>query len=177
MRLEREISEIQRWLGELAVLKNRFALVSDVQVLEAQLLAAKDAHDELAGALAQSRQFSSEDLDERLRDLDKRLKSVKQQLEHADNNSYSRLREEFSQADVDRLMRLFNGQLFSLPLGDKGIQVADGGAWVKSLEAILDGFKGERFEVPGLSIDLSHIEPPALQEVDGQRSEEHTSEL
>nr|WP_288356463.1 Mks condensin complex protein MksF [uncultured Pseudomonas sp.] len=163
MRMEREISEIQRWLGELAVLKNRFALVDDVKVLEAQLLAAKDAHDELAGALAQSRQFSSEDLDERLRDLEKRLKSVKQQLDHADNNSYSRLREEFSQADVDRLMRLFNGQLFSLPLGEKGIQLDEGVVWVKSLEAILDGFKGERFQVPGLDIDLSHIEPPALQ--------------
>lgn len=96
MRLEREISEAQRWLGELAVLKNRFALVEDAHVLEQQLLAAKDAHDELAGALAQSRQFSSEDLDERLRDLEKRLKSVRQQLDHADNNSYSRLREEFS---------------------------------------------------------------------------------
>ena len=163
MRMEREISEIQRWLGELAVLKNRFALVDDVKVLEAQLLAAKDAHDELAGALAQSRQFSSEDLDERLRDLEKRLKSVKQQLDHADNNSYSRLREEFSQSDVDRLMRLFNGQLFSLPLGEKGIQLDDGDVWVKSLEAILDGFKGERFQVPGLDIDLSSIEPPALQ--------------
>ena len=73
MRLEREISGIQRWVGELSVLKNRFALVDDVKVLEQQLLAAKDAHDELAGALAQSRQFSAEDLDERLRDLEKRL--------------------------------------------------------------------------------------------------------
>ncbi|RRW28661.1 Mks condensin complex protein MksF [Ectopseudomonas oleovorans] len=162
MRLEREISEIQRWLGELAVLKNRFALVDNAKVLEEQLLAAKDAHDELAGALAQSRQFSSEDLDERLRDLEKRLKSVKQQLDHADNNSYSRLREEFSQQDVDRLMRLFNGQLFSLPLGEKGIQ-ADGDDWVKVVEAVLDRFKGDTFAVPGLSIDLSHIEPPALQ--------------
>src|SRR3990167_3102052 len=163
MRLEREISELQRWLGELAVLKNRFALVNDVQQLEQQLLAAKDAHDELAGALAQSRQFSAEDLDERLRDLEKRLKSVKQQLEHADNNSYARLREEFTQQDVERLMRLFNGALFSLPLGEKGIQLDDSGAWVKSLEALLDRFKGEHFEEPGLSIDLSHIEPPALQ--------------
>ncbi|WP_263147803.1 Mks condensin complex protein MksF [Pseudomonas sp. RIT-PI-AD] len=163
MRLEREISDIQRWLGELSALKNRFALVDDAQVLEQQLLAAKDAHDELAGALAQSRQFSSEDLHERLSDLEKRLKSVKQQLEHADNNSYSRLREEFSQQDVDRLMRLFNGQLFGLPLGEQGIQLGEDDAWVKSLEALLDGFKGERFEVPGLSIDLSHIEPPALQ--------------
>jgi len=162
MRLEREISEIQRWLGELSVLKNRFALVNDAKVLEEQLLAAKDAHDELAGALAQSRQFSSEDLDERLRDLEKRLKSVKQQLDHADNNSYSRLREEFSQQDVDRLMRLFNGQLFSLPLGEKGIQ-AEGDDWVKAVEAVLDRFKGDTFAVPGLSIDLSHIEPPALQ--------------
>ncbi|MBT8768765.1 Mks condensin complex protein MksF [Metapseudomonas boanensis] len=163
MRLERAITECQRWLGELAVLKNRFALVDDVKVLEQQLLAAKDAHDELAGALAQSRQFSAEDLDERLRDLEKRLKAVKQQLDHADNNSYSRLREEFSQADVDRLMRLFNGQLFSLPLGEKGIQLDDGETWVKTLEAVLDSFKGSQFEVPGLSIDLSHIEPPALQ--------------
>lgn len=162
MRLEREISEIQRWLGELSVLKNRFALVEDAKVLEEQLLAAKDAHDELAGALAQSRQFSSEDLDERVRDLEKRLKSVRQQLDHADNNSYSRLREEFSQADVDRLMRLFNGQLFSLPLGEKGIQ-AEGEDWVKAVEAVLDRFKGDTFAVPGLSIDLSHIEPPALQ--------------
>ncbi len=163
MRREREISELQRWLGELSVLENRFALVDDVGMLETQLLVAKDAHDELAGALAQSRQFSSEDLNERLSDLEKRLKSIKQQLEHADNNSYSRLREEFSQQDVDRLMRLLNGQLFSLPLSEKGIQVAEGNAWVKSLEAILDGFKGEHFEVPGLSIDLSTIEPPALQ--------------
>ncbi len=162
MRLEREISELQRWLGELAVLKNRFALIEDAQVLEQQLLAAKDAHDELAGALAQSRQFTAGDLDERVRELEKRLKSVKQQLEHADNNSYSRLREEFSQQDVDRLMRLFNGQLFSLPLGDKGIQ-AEGEDWVKAVEAVLDRFSGNRFEVPGLSIDLSHIEPPALQ--------------
>lgn len=163
MRLEREITETQRWLGELAVLKNRFALVEDAKVLEQQLLAAKDAHDELAGALAQSRQFSTEDLDERVRDLEKRLKAVKQQLDHADNNSYSRLREEFSQADVDRLMRLFNGQLFSLPLGEKGIQLDDADAWVKTLEAVLDGFKGDHFIVPGLEVDLSHIEPPALQ--------------
>jgi len=132
-------------------------------VLEQQLLAAKDAHDELAGALAQSRQFSAEDLDERVRDLEKRLKQVKQQLDHADNNSYARLREEFSQQDVDRLMRLFNGALFSLPLGDRGIELDDSDLWVKSLEAVLDGFKGERFEAPGLSIDLSHIDPPALQ--------------
>lgn len=163
MRLEREITGIQRWLGELAVLKNRFALVEDVKVLEQQLLAAKDAHDELAGALAQSRQFSSEDLDERLRELERRLKSVKQQLEHADNNSYARLREEFSQQDVERLMRLFNGALFSLPLGQDGIALDDSDAWVQSIEAVLDRFKGERFELPGLSIDLSHIEPPALQ--------------
>ncbi|MGF6692956.1 hypothetical protein M2318_003028 [Metapseudomonas resinovorans] len=163
MRLERAITENQRWLGELAVLKNRFALVENAKVLEQALLAAKDAHDELAGALAQSRQFSAEDLDERLRDLEKRLKAVKQQLDHADNNSYSRLREEFSQSDVDRLMRLFNGQLFSLPLGEKGIQLDDGEAWVKTLETVLDQFKGSQFEVPGLSIDLSHIEPPALQ--------------
>ncbi|MES2821787.1 MAG: Mks condensin complex protein MksF [Pseudomonadota bacterium] len=163
MRLEREISELQRWLGELSVLKHRFALVDDAQVLEQQLLAAKDAHDELAGALAQSRQFSAEDLDERLRDLEKRLKSVKQQLEHADNNSYARLREEFTQQDVERLMRLFNGALFSLPLGDNGIALDEDGVWVKSLEALLERFKGERFDAPGLSIDLSHIEPPALQ--------------
>ena len=162
MRLEREISDIQRWLGELAVLNNRFALVDDVQVLEQQLFAAKDAHDELAGALAQSRQFSSDDLDQRVRDLEQRLKSVRQQLDHADNNSYSRLREEFSQQDVDRLMRLFNGQLFSLPLGENGIQ-ADGDAWVGAVEAVLARFTGDRFEVPGLSIDLSLIEPPALQ--------------
>ena len=163
MRLEREISGLQRWLGELSVLKHRFALVDNVQVLEQQLLAAKDAHDELAGALAQSRQFSAEDLDERLRDLETRLKSVRQQLDHADNNSYARLREEFSQQDVERLMRLFNGALFSLPLGEHGIAVDDGDQWVRSLETVLDRFKGERFEVPGLSIDLSHIEPPALQ--------------
>ncbi|AIR89426.1 Mks condensin complex protein MksF [Pseudomonas cremoricolorata] len=163
MRLEREITGCQRWLGELAVLKNRFALIDDVKVLEQQLLAAKDAHDELAGALAQSRQFSAEDLDERLRDLEQRLKSVRQQLDHADNNSYAKLREEFSQADVERLMRLFNGALFSLPLGERGIALDDDGLWVKSLEALLDGFNGERFEVPGLAIDLSHIDPPALQ--------------
>ncbi|OLQ27702.1 chromosome partitioning protein ParA, partial [Pseudomonas aeruginosa] len=154
---------IQRWLGELSVLKTRFALVDDAKVLEQQLLAAKDAHDELAGALAHSRQFSSEDLEERLRDLEKRLKNVRQQLEHADNNSYARLREEFSQQDVERLMRLFNGALFSLPLGENGVNLDDGDVWVKSVEAILDHFKGEHFEAPGLSIDLSHIEPPALQ--------------
>lgn len=162
MRLEREISEVQRWLGELAVLKHRFVLVNDVKVLEDQLLAAKDSHDELAGALTQSRQFSSEDLDERLRDLERRLKSVRQQIEHADNNSYARLREEFSQPDVDRLMRLFNGQLFSLPLGEKGIHT-EGDDWVKAVEAVLERFKGDTFSVPGLSIDLAHIEPPALQ--------------
>ncbi|MCZ7176385.1 hypothetical protein NK362_25955, partial [Salmonella enterica] len=87
----------------------------------------KDAHDELAGALAQSRQFSAEDLDERLRDLEKRLKSVKQQLDHADNNSYAKLREEFSQQDVERLMRLFNSSLFSLPLGEHGITLDEDG--------------------------------------------------
>ena len=59
-------------------------------------------------------------------------------------------------------MRLFNGQLFSLPLGEKGIS-AEGHDWVKAVEAVLDRFKGDTFSVPGLSIDLSHIEPPALQ--------------
>ena len=163
MRLEREITGIQRWLGELSVLKHRFALVDDVKTLEQQLLAAKDAHDELAGALAQARQFSAEDLGERLRDLELRLRSVQQQLDHADNNSFARLREAFSQQDVERLMRLFNGALFSLPLGEQGIELEDGDTWVKSLQAVLAGFKGERFEAPGLSIDLSRIDPPALQ--------------
>lgn len=162
LRLQREISELQRWLGELAVLKHRFALLEDARPLEEQLLAAKDAHDELAGALAQARQFSTSDIEERLRDLQQRLKAVRQQLDHADNNSYARLREEFSQADVDRLMRLFNGQLFSLPVGEKGIQT-EGEAWIPTLEAILTHFKGEHFQAPGLTIDLSSIEPPALQ--------------
>ena len=66
--------------------------------------------------------------------------SVRQQLDHADNNSYSRLREEFSQADVDRLMRLFNGQLFSLPLGERGIS-AEGDDWV-SMAVPSDGSYG-----------------------------------
>ena len=50
MRLEREISGIHRWLGELSVLKHRFALVDDVKVLEQQLLAAKDARLRPAGS-------------------------------------------------------------------------------------------------------------------------------
>ncbi|MBD8685350.1 Mks condensin complex protein MksF [Pseudomonas sp. CFBP 13719] len=163
MRLEREISTIQRWLGELSVLKNRFALVTDVRMLEQQLLAAKDAHDELAGALAQSRQFSAQDLQERVGDIERRLKSIRQQLEYADNNSYARLREEFSQQDVDRLMRLFNGALFSLPTGPRGLDLDDSNAWVDTVQTVLDRFKGERFELPGMSIDLSAIEPPVLQ--------------
>ncbi|MBD8828793.1 Mks condensin complex protein MksF [Pseudomonas sp. CFBP 13602] len=163
MRLEREISTIQRWLGELSVLKNRFALVTDVRMLEQQLLAAKDAHDELAGALAHSRQFSAQDLQERVGDIERRLKSIRQQLEHADNNSYARLREEFSQQDVDRLMRLFNGALFSLPVGPHGLVLQDGNAWVDAVQTVLDRFKGDRFELPGMSIDLSTIEPPVLQ--------------
>jgi len=163
LRLQRECGELQRWLDELAALQNRFALVDDVRGLEQQLLAAKDAHDELAGALAQSRQFSSEDLSERLRDLEQRLKSVKQQLDHADNNSYARLREEFSQQDVERLMRLFNGALFSLPLGKQGIALDDAGTWVKTLEGLLAGFSSECFTAPGLVIDLSTIEPPTLK--------------
>lgn len=162
MRLERQLSEIQRWLGEMAALKNRFALVESAAQLEQNLMAAKDAHDELAGALSQSRQFSSGDLDERVRDLEKRLKSIAQQLDHADNNSYARLREEFSQQDVDRLMRLFNGALFSLPLGEQGVRLDDT-QWMKTLTTVLDGFKGDRFEAPGLSINLSSIEPPTLQ--------------
>lgn len=162
MRLERQLSEIQRWLGEMAALKNRFTLVESAAQLEQNLMAAKDAHDELAGALSQSRQFSSGDLDERVRDLEKRLKSIAQQLDHADNNSYARLREEFSQQDVDRLMRLFNGALFSLPLGEQGVRLDDT-QWMKTLTTVLDGFNGDRFEAPGLSIDLSSIEPPTLQ--------------
>ena len=163
MRLERELTGVQRWLGELSALKHRFALVDDVRVLEQQLLAAKDAHDELAGALAQSRQFSAEDLDQRVQDVQTRLKSVSQQLDHADNNSYARLREAFSQQDLERLMRLFNGALFSLPLGPSGLALDADDQWVRTLERVLEGFKGERFEAPGLSLDLSHIDPPALR--------------
>ncbi|QNQ97043.1 chromosome partitioning protein ParA [Pseudomonas oryzihabitans] len=163
MRREREISSLQRWLAELAHLKHRFALVESSAPLEAQLLAAKDAHDELAGALSQASQFSSEDLDQRVRELEQRLKGIRQQLDHADNNSYARLREEFSQADVDRLMRLFNGQLFSLPLGPRGVELAEDGSWLKTFEGILARFQGDRLELPGLSLDLSGIEPPTLQ--------------
>jgi hypothetical protein len=163
MRLEREITGVQRWLGELSVLRHRFTLVQDARVLEQQLLVAKDAHEELAGALAHARQFSSEDLEARVRELESRLKAVKQQLDHADNNSYARLREEFSQQDVERLMRLFNSALFSLPLGSDGISLDDGNGWVNTLASILGRFKGERFEVAGLTLDLSSIEAPALQ--------------
>lgn len=163
MRLEREISSIQHWLGELSALNNRFALVTDAKMLEQQLLAAKDAHDELAGALAQSRQFSAQDLQERVRDIEQRLKSIRQQLEHANNNGHARLREAFSQHDVDRLMRLFNGALFSLPLDQQGLALDDSGAWVGTIQAVLDRFNGERFELPGLSIDLSSIDAPVLQ--------------
>jgi hypothetical protein len=162
MRLERQLSDIQRWLGELASLKNRFALITSADLLEQNLLAAKDAHDELAGALSQSRQFSSDDLNERVRDLEKRLKSIQQQLDHADNNSHTRLREEFSQQEVDRLMRLFNGALFSLPLDKQGVQL-EGDQWIGTLNAVLKAFNGNRFEAPGLSIDLSSIEAPTLQ--------------
>lgn len=43
------------------------------------------------------------------------------------------MREELQQ-DVERLMRLFNSALFSLPLGEHGIALDDSDAWVKSLE-------------------------------------------
>src|SRR5690606_41259213 len=34
---------------------------------------------------------------------------------------------------------------------------------VKAVEAVLERLTGETFSVPGLSIDVSHTEPPALQ--------------
>ncbi|MCJ8170029.1 chromosome partitioning protein ParA [Atopomonas sediminilitoris] len=162
MRLERDIAVLEQWHGDYEALQQRFALVNDTAQLEQQLLAAKDVHDDLAGAIAQSRQFTSADLDARVRELDKRLKEVRGKLEHADNNIYSRLREEFTQADVERLMRLFNGELFSLPLAEKGITLA-GDDWVHNLEQLLTHFSGNTLTLPGLSIDLSSIEPPQLQ--------------
>jgi hypothetical protein len=60
-----EITGIQRWLGELWC--SSIACPSMTPSAGAAIAAAKDAHDELAGALAQS-QFSAEDLEERLRD-------------------------------------------------------------------------------------------------------------
>lgn len=163
MRLHREAADVQRWLDELAELKNRFALVNNVQALEQQWLAVKEQHDELAGALAHARQFTNEDLDERCRDLERQLKHLRRQLDHADNNSYARLREEFSQHDVERLMRLFNSGLFSLPSGAKGIELDENGQWIKTLETLLDGFKGDHFQAPGLIIHLEQIEAPILQ--------------
>ena len=159
MRLEREISEAS-WLGELAVLKNRFARRG--RPCAGAAAARRQGRPRRAGRCAGAvPSVLQRGPDERLRDLEKRLKSVRQQLDHADNNSYSRLREEFSQADVDRLMRLFNGQLFSLPLGEKASapRATTGSrpwkrCWIVSRATP---------SVPGLSIDLSHIEPPALQ--------------
>lgn len=60
-------------------------------------------------------------------------------------------------------MCLFNGVLFSLLFGENGVNLDDGDVWVKSVEVIFDYFKGEYFEVFGLSIDLLYIELLVLQ--------------
>lgn len=117
----------------MSVLKNRFALVDDVKVLEQQLLAAKDAHDELAGALAQkSRQFGAE--------IWKSVCAIWKTPEVGEAATRSRrqqlrpsARRVLAARRRARLMRLFNSALFSLPLGEHGITLDEDGQWVRRL--------------------------------------------
>ncbi len=57
-------------------------------------------------------------------------------------------------------MRLFNSALLSLPLGRARHRPDEERRLGKIRGADSMTFKGERFDVPGLSIDLSHIQPP-----------------
>ena len=139
----------------------RFEFVSDLKQLQTQRELLQEQRDELVRVIKNAEQQTSTDAIKRtITKLEQEQQALKRQLASLHNNLYLQLQSLLPTHQFDLLTRLLAKSVLSLPVGtDNTAQLTDGAAF-QSFAALLDKhLTAEQLTLPGLSLDLSSLEP------------------
>jgi hypothetical protein len=151
--------QLQQWFGEFDGLSQKFSL-SNEATLQTNLSNIRAAYEQLSHSLQGASQVNATTLAHQKSQSAKQLQSLKLQLKNLEFNLYSRLREDLSLPEVQQITRILNPDLLSLSTtGGGDIEILDDTLFSEQLEKIADCFKQGKLHLPGVVIDLHHLQP------------------
>ncbi|MED5523255.1 MAG: ATPase [Pseudomonadota bacterium] len=150
-------TSLGQWLDEYNALYQDFALV-DEPTLKANIASLKAEYEELVGLLASAKAQPMSAIERRIKDLRRQLSSNKLQFKNLEYNLYSRLREDLAPGEMAEVSKLLNPDLLALSTAKGGeVEITDDGAFGDFLEAVASAIKGHIMQLPGATVDLSHL--------------------
>jgi hypothetical protein len=154
----REQNKIELRFHELTV---QFQFVSELAQLQTKRQVLQETRDELVRIIGNAEQQQSVDTIRRnIAKVTKERTDLIQQLANINDNLYLQLQTLLPTNSFDLLTRLLAKTVLSLPVNEgKAIELNDKRAFLSFAATLEDRLVANRLELPGLSLDLSSLEP------------------
>jgi hypothetical protein len=142
-------------------LKVRFQFVSNLAQLETQRLAVQEQRDELVRSIKNAElQHSPDALKRNIAKTEKEATELRQQLANLNDNFYLQLQKLLPQDSFEVLVRVLAKSVLSQPVAvDKAIHLHGSSAFQVFVASLDKHISRNRLELPGLSLDVSMLEP------------------
>ncbi|MFY0664100.1 MAG: hypothetical protein JXQ97_05715 [Natronospirillum sp.] len=167
MELEAALTTLQEEDARQETLQQRFALVTERQVLEQLCQQVVTELEQVTTILIQADGRSPAVIERALSEQERKLHTLKQQQRHLNNNLYLALTEQLSAADADRLNRVLNGQAMVLSADAFTLDVP-------ALHKALQSTTPERLKLAGLDLLLDELNPQHQQLTPAELDEQIT---
>jgi hypothetical protein len=154
-----EKQRLDDWFSKFNKLKQKFELVANLTVLEQHAKVLKEQYEQCLSELGSAKSATVAQIKQRLGSKEKQYHKIETQINNLGNNVYSRLRDDFSQQDIQQLARMLNYDLLSLPVGKKtgSFQIDNATAMLTEIRVLLSRLDGNQFQGSGYRIDLSPL--------------------
>ena len=154
----KEQQKIEQRSQELTV---RFQFVNDLMSLQNQRQNLQEQRDELVRIIKNAEQQQSPDAIKRsIAKISKELTDLHRQLASLNNNLYLQLQKMLPTDSFELLTRLLAKSVLSLPVTeDSAVKLNDSAAFQSFATRLKGNLSAQRLELPGLSLDLSALEP------------------
>ena len=154
----KEQQKIEQRSQELTV---RFQFVNDLMSLQNQRQNLQEQRDELVRIIKNAEQQQSPDAIKRsIAKISKELTDLHRQLASLNNNLYLQLQKLLPTDSFELLTRLLAKSVLSLPVTeDSAVKLNDSAAFQSFATRLKGNLSAQRLELPGLSLDLSALEP------------------
>ena len=154
----KEQQKIEQRSQELTV---RFQFVNDLMSLQNQRQNLQEQRDELVRIIKNAEQQQSPDAIKRsIAKISKELTDLHRQLASLNNNLYLQLQKLLPTDSFELLTRLLAKSVLSLPVTeDSAVKLNDSAAFQSFATRLKGNVSAQRLELPGLSLDLSALEP------------------
>ena len=158
---ETELNEQNKSELRFQELTVQFQFVSELAQLQAQRQVLQERRDELVRIIGNAeQQQSTEAIRRNIDKISKEQTDLHQQLANINDNLYLQLQTLLPTDSFDVLTRLLAKTVLSLPVNEgKAIKLNDKRAFLSFAATLEDRLVANRLELPGLSLDLSSLEP------------------